>query len=70
MTDRELIDLRAEVAMRDEDYRIAKKHREEAAERIGTDENVRAYKRAERWARDCYDRACEARGRLIRANIA
>ena len=62
-----LIDLRAEVAKRAEDLRIATKHRIEAAERIGIEENVSAYKRAMWWENKCRQAEQEARGRLIRA---
>lgn len=65
MTD--LTRLRAEVAMRAEDTRIARKHADEAAARIGTDENVRAWKRAERWLRMCAERERQVRVQLIGA---
>lgn len=61
------IDLRAEVAKRDEDYRIARKHANEAAARDGTEGNIRAYKGAERWAQTCLKRRQEAHARLIQA---
>lgn len=63
MTD--LTQLRAEVAMRAEDTRIARKHADEAAARSDTDENVSAWKRAERWLRTCAERERQARVKLI-----
>lgn len=50
---RQVIDARAAVAMRDEDLRIARKHEHEAAARIGTPENHRAYLAARRWTDAC-----------------
>lgn len=47
-----LIELRATLAMRVEDHRIATKHRIEAAERVGTPANRLAYARALRWEAD------------------
>lgn len=54
---RELIDLRATMAMRREDLRIARKHEQEAAARVGTSENVNAWKRAVRWTSKCAEAA-------------
>jgi hypothetical protein len=48
-----LTDLRARVAERDEDLRIARKHREEAAARTMSAENHRAYLSALRWEETC-----------------
>lgn len=61
-----LINLRAEVAERAEDHRIARKHEEEAAARVGTPENVAAWRRACRWTADRAEAEREARSRLIR----
>lgn len=62
----DLTTLRAEVAMRDEDHRIAVKHTEEAAARPKTLENIRAYRRAVRWELRCLERAIVARNNLLR----
>jgi hypothetical protein len=62
-----IVNLRATVAMREEDARIARKHRDEAAARPWSRENQRAYEGARDWANQCGEREAEARGRLIRA---
>ncbi len=64
-TDRTLVDLRAEVAMRAADSRIAARHMAQAAERIMTPENRRAYLGAERWFHVCKEAERQARKRLI-----
>jgi hypothetical protein len=46
-------ELRAIVAMRDEDLRIATKHRIEAAARIATESSTSAYRAALRWEATC-----------------
>lgn len=61
----EIVNLRAEVAMRAEDHRIARKHEDEAAARPATAENVRAYARAVRWSAHRAEQEREARARLI-----
>ena len=48
-----LIAARADLAMKDEDLRIARKHREQAAGRIMTPENERAYHGALAWEDTC-----------------
>ncbi len=62
-----LLNLRAEAAMRDEDYRIARKHAEEAGTREGTPENIRTWEGAEVWADRCLAARQEAHGRVITA---
>lgn len=62
--------LRAELRMREEDSRIARKHAEEAAARIWTVDNHAAYVRCAAWADLCAEREAAARGRLIRFNLA
>lgn len=62
-----LVDLRAEVARRAEDLRIARKHEAGAAARVGIEENVRAYQRAHRWTQRCAEAERQARSALIRA---
>ena len=66
----ELTNLRAEKAMREVDYTIAVKHREEAAARTWSRENQRAYESARDWAETCFEAFAEARGKLIRALAA
>lgn len=65
-----LTELRASLAMRVEDARIARKHEAEAAGRIGTPENVAAYNRARRWADTCREREQAARAALTGAVAA
>ena len=69
MTDLTALNLRATLAMRVEDLRIARKHREEAAARPMTPANKGAYKRALAWEATCREREQEARGRVIRHNL-
>lgn len=64
------LNLRAELAMRLEDLRIARKHQEEAAARPYSTTNAAAFKRAVRWTNHCATREQEARGRVIRASLA
>ena len=52
--------------MRREDLRIARKHRIEAGDRVMTDANVAAYKRACSWERACQIRETHARAAVIR----
>lgn len=59
--------LRADVAMRQEDARIARKHMEEAAARPWTPENVAAYEGACAWLDTCRERLRVARVALIGA---
>lgn len=61
--------LRADVAMRSEDTRIAHKHMVEAAARNASPENDAAYERALAWWHVCRIAEHDARGRLIRANM-
>ena len=65
-----LIDLRAEVAKRVEDLRIATKHREEAGGRMMAAAEKLAYRRAVEWEDLCRTREQRARGILIRATQA
>lgn len=63
-------ELRATVAMADEDLRIATKHRIEAAERPANGgPNEDAYKRALRWENHCREASQAAHGRLIRFSL-
>ena len=64
------IELRATLAMRAEDARIARKHRDEAAARPWSAANQRAYESARDWADHCGEREAEARGALIRHTLA
>lgn len=66
-TERNLIDLRAAVAERLEDRRIATKHMHEAAARTMTPENHAAWKRSVRWWNRCVERERVARRDLIAA---
>jgi hypothetical protein len=66
---RRMLDLRATLAMRAEDLRIARKHREEAAARTMSPANKAAYERACRWESCCAEREQAARGAVIRANL-
>jgi hypothetical protein len=61
-----IVKARAEVAMRVEDYRIARKHRCEAASRSMTPESIRAYRRASAWENLCREREESARAALLR----
>ena len=64
-----LVNLKAQAAMRAEDLRIATKHCEEAAARNHTPSNVAAYQRAQAWEDLCRERAQAANGRVIRASV-
>ena len=63
------IELRAEKAMREGDYRIARKHAEQAAARPMTPANQRSYERAREWETLCLKRFVEARARLIEQSL-
>ena len=63
--DSNLISLRATLAMRMEDSRIARKHRDEAAARTMSPTNRRAYLRAEAWVARCAERERVARVAVI-----
>jgi hypothetical protein len=63
--DRTLIDLRATVAMRSEDLRIATLHREQAGARHMSSANHAAYCRCVRWEDHCREQARQARAALI-----
>ena len=69
MTDSQT-DLRATLAMRVEDLRIARKHRAEAGARVMTAASVRAYNGAVEWEAECQRREQAARGALIRHSLA
>jgi len=69
MNEQSITTLRAEVAERDEDYRIARKHFVQAAERTGTPENQAAYKRALSWMDECKIRRERAHSALIRVSL-
>jgi hypothetical protein len=62
--------LRADLAKRVEDLRIATKHRVEAAARVMTPANKRAYERALAWEQDRREAEQAARGRVIRHALA
>lgn len=62
-----LIDLRATVAMRAEDTRIARQHEEQAAARNMTPANSAAYDLASAWTAACAERERVARVALIGA---
>jgi hypothetical protein len=62
------LDLRATLAMRAEDTRIAYKHMVEAAERISTPANDRAYHGALAWWQTCRTREADARAAVINFN--
>ena len=62
-----LIDLRATLAMRAEDTRIARKHRDEAAARTMSAENRRALDGASEWLETCLEAERVARSECIRA---
>lgn len=66
----ELREARATLAKREEDFRIARKHEQEAAARIHTPENRRAYIAAREWADACAERARVARARVIWLSLA
>lgn len=63
------LDLRATLAMRAEDHRIATKHMREAAARTMSAENRAAYERALRWALRCGERERDARAALLSLTI-
>jgi hypothetical protein len=65
-----LIELRATVAMRSEDTQIARKHRDEAAARNRTPENVRALESQSLWLAVCSERERVARAACIAASLA
>lgn len=70
MTTRRLdaVDLRAAVAARAEDLRIARKHRDEAEDRFIAGRGSRqSAVDAQEWADNCLDRLCEARERMAAA---
>lgn len=62
-----MITLRAEVAKREEDLRIARKHEHEAAERSYSFENQRAWIGAKNWTDECSWQLQQARAALIQA---
>jgi DnaJ-class molecular chaperone len=66
----EATNLKADVAERVEDLRIATKHRRQAAARPMTRANERAYQSALAWERTCSEREQQARARLIQAKLA
>jgi hypothetical protein len=66
MTDLALLNLKATVAMRDEDLRIATKHRVEAGARLASPGSERAYDGAVTWEDHCRREAENARARLLR----
>lgn len=65
-----LVNLKAQLAMKVEDLRIATKHREEAAARPMSPSNKAAYERACSWEDLCREREQNARGRVIQAVAA
>jgi len=63
------LDLRATLAMRAEDLRIARKHRVEAGARVMSPANRAAYLGALRWEETCREREQAARGAVIRDSL-
>ena len=59
------IEIRAELAKRVEDLRIARKHREEAAARTSTAASIAAYQGACAWENICREREQAARAAVI-----
>lgn len=66
----DLVSLRATLAMRVEDLRIARKHEAEAAARTMSAANFGAWIRSADWLHDCAEREQEARAAVIRAVAA
>lgn len=64
----DLIDLRATAAMRQEDLRLATKHREEAGARVMSPESKRAYDGALTWETTCREAAEAARALVIQVS--
>lgn len=65
-----LVNLRAEVAMRAEDLRIARKHRIETGARVMGEVSRAVYAGALAWEDTCSTREQAARGVLITASLA
>ena len=63
------LELRATLAMRAEDLRIAAKHRAEAGARPMTPANQHAYLGALRWENTCREREQAARGAVVRVSL-